>query len=391
VGVRPCHNHIFTASGSSKCLSARKRANKFGNPVAAGARLAPINEWKRDLKLMGEVFSIASVTVAYNGAEVLARHLKALKGQTRKLDEIIVINNASTDDTTNLLVNEYPEATLLNLPQNGGVGGGYAAGLNYAALTKKYDWVWLFDQDSVPALDSLELLLAALQQPDSPAADAAILAPVVVNKERGLVYPLVVWRNGLRMLSADPGKDEISFVDSVISSGTLIRREAVEKAGLPRADFFMDFVDHEYCLRLRRLDFKIAVVASSRLDHTLGDPREVSLLGLAKVWTGHAPWREYYMTRNEIFTVWNYYPDWRTKCYTVRRLLHGALHVLLFGERKLYSLMLMYRGFLDGRAGRLGVRSFPGEKRSVDRREDYSEPDLRNRKFQVKRDGYAKK
>jgi len=114
---------------------------------------------------------------------------------------------------------------------------------------------------------------------------------------------------------------------------------------------------------------------------------------LAKVWTGHAPWRAYYMTRNEIFTVWNYYPDWRTKFYTVRRLLHGALHVLLFGERRLYSLMLMYRGFLDGRAGRLGVRFFPGKKRFVDRREDYSEPDPRNAKFQVKnhRDGYAKK
>lgn len=324
-----------------------------------------VEAMRTDLGLKPELatgrITIASVTVAYNGARVLPLHLDGLKRQTRSLDEIIVVNNASSDETVNLLASKYPEVTVLNQSENGGVGGGFAAGIAYAALRRKHDWVWLFDQDSVPALNCLELLLAGLQHLDSDAASTAILAPTSVNNETQLVYPPHLWRNGLRPLNADLVKDELSFVDSVISSGTLLRRDAVEKVGLPRADFFMDFVDHEYCLRLRRLGFKIGVVASSLLSHTLGDPRGVVLFGSRRVWTEHAPWREYYMTRNEVFTIWKYYPDWRTKCYTIRRLLRERAHILLFGERRLYCLMLMCRGFLDGRAARLGIRFFPGD------------------------------
>src|SRR5579885_3621918 len=98
--------------------------------------------------------SIASVTVAYNGTAVLRRHLNSLRKQTRKLDEIIVVNNASTDDTMAVLRSEYPEVRVLEQPDNQGVGGGLATGLSYAALNRRHDWVWLFDQDSVPEPDA---------------------------------------------------------------------------------------------------------------------------------------------------------------------------------------------------------------------------------------------
>lgn len=309
--------------------------------------------------MLRERISIASVTVAYNGAGVLAAHVDALKRQSRVLDEIVLVNNASTDGTLALLTKQFPEVTVLNQPVNSGVGGGYAAGLAYAALSKKYEWVWMLDQDSIPAEDGLERLVAGLQELGDAALQTAILAPIGVNGETKLVYPLLFWRNGLHQVSAEGKTDEIIFVDSVISSGTLIRREAVEKVGLPRADFFMDFVDHEYCLRLRRFGYGIAVVASSRLEHTLGDPRTVRLFGSSKSWTYHPPWRQYYMLRNEIFTAWHCYPNWRTKYFTLRRLLYEAAYKLLFGGRRLAYLAMIYHGFRDGVRGRLGIRFLP--------------------------------
>jgi GT2 family glycosyltransferase len=302
------------------------------------------------------MFSIASVTVAYNGAEVLARQLDALNQQTRRLDEIVVVNNASTDETLKLLANEYPDVTVLNLPKNVGVGGGYAAGLSYAALKKKYDWVWLFDQDSLPAKTCLAGLLAAMQQLGATVDATAILAPVCVHTGTKMAYPGHLWTDG-RMLPA-PGEPTapISFVDFVISSGSLIKRQALEVAGLPRADFFMDFVDYEHCLRLRRHGFKIAVVRESRLDHTLGDPSRFRFFGRTKYWSDHVPWRLYYMVRNEVFTIWEYYPQRRSKFFLLCRLSRYALALCLFGKRKVACLGMMYRGFLDGRSGRLGIR-----------------------------------
>jgi hypothetical protein len=87
-----------------------------------------------------------------------------------------------------------------------------------------------------------------------------------------------------------------------------------------------------------------------------GDPSKFKILGRTKYWTDHVPWREYYMTRNEIFTIWTYYPKWSTKGFTLYRLARHALDLLLFGKRKRACFRMMYRGFLDGRAGRLGIR-----------------------------------
>jgi rhamnopyranosyl-N-acetylglucosaminyl-diphospho-decaprenol beta-1,3/1,4-galactofuranosyltransferase len=314
---------------------------------------------KETSRAMTKPYSIASVTVATNAARFLPRQLDALRRQTRKIDEIIVVDNASSDDTLKLLASDYPEVTVLNLPKNGGVGGAFSAGLAYTTTVKKHDWTWLLDDDSVPSAEALEKLLAGLQRLGEDAENTAILAPMAVHKETQLAYPGYFWRNGLRPPRAGAAKEEISFVDIVISSGTLIRKEAIERVGLPRADFFMDCVDIELCLRLRRNGYRIAVVTDCRFDHAIGDPRRVNLFGFHRSWADHAPWREYYITRNELFTIWTYYPDWKTKSSIVRRLLRHAAGVVLFGKHKMSCLRMMYHGFVDGRAGRLGIRFLP--------------------------------
>ena len=300
--------------------------------------------------------SIASVTVAYNGTAVLRRHLNSLRKQTRKLDEIIVVNNASTDDTMAVLRSEYPEVTVLDQPENKGVGGGLASGLSYAVLNRRHDWVWLFDQDSVPEPDALQRLLIAFQELEPRAERIGILASRCVHSESGMTFRGFCWDGG-KLRQAPLPQENISFVDSVITAGTLIAREALEAVGLPRPDFFIDFVDHEHCFRLRRHGFSIAVIRDSVLEHAIGEPRKVRVLGWTKYWTDHAPWRQYYMTRNLVFTIWHDYPQGKTlvSCWLVKRV--GGM--LLFGQRKLACLRMMCRGFLDGRAGRLGIRFLP--------------------------------
>jgi rhamnosyltransferase len=300
--------------------------------------------------------SIASVTVAYNGANVLERHLEALKRQSHDISEIIVVNNASSDGTTELLATKFPEITVLNLSENAGVGGGLAAGLEYAAVTKEYDWVWLFDQDSVPAHNALELLLVGLQHVNADTARVAILAPVCENAETRTTYSGLRWQNG-RMVKSPPNSDEaVTQVDMVISSGSLMRREAIAAVGLPRTDFFMDFVDYEHCLRFRRHGFTIAVVRDSHLYHVIGEPTTFNVFGHTARWADHAPWRLYYMTRNEVFTIWEYYSSWRNKGFLLFRFARFAFFLLLFGKQKRTCLGMMYQGFLDGRAKRLGIR-----------------------------------
>jgi GT2 family glycosyltransferase len=309
----------------------------------------------------GKAFSIASVTVVYNGVEVLQRHLESLKGQSRQLDEIVIIDNASTDGTRDLLASKYPEVTVIELSSNSGVGGGLAAGLSYAALQQRHDWIWLFDQDSVPAPDCLERLLSGFQQIGGKGQNIGVLAPTCVNRETGMTYPGLSW-HGQHFAPAREATDQpVTFVDMVITSGSLMRLEAIEAAGLPRADFFMDFVDYEHCLRIRRHGFQVAVIRDSILDHSIGAPTTFNILGRTKPWADHVPWREYYMARNETFTMWEYSPKLATTSFVLYRLVQHALGIVFFGKQKWCCLRMMWRGFFDGRQRRLGLRVLPGK------------------------------
>jgi len=300
--------------------------------------------------------SVASVTVVYNGEHVIPRHLDAILAQSHRVDELIVVNNASTDRTSSLLARLYPEVTVLNLPTNEGVGGGYVAGLQYA-IARGHDWVWQFDQDSIPANDALAYLLDGLERHGATNDGVAIIAPKCMNLATGREYPGLRWQNRWKTVDFDDPIG-VEFVDAVISSGSLLRCKAIERVGLPRADYFIDYIDMEYCLRLRRAGYKIAVIRRSILEHAVGAPRVLNIAGYKQQWADHVPWREYYKTRNEIFTVWHFQPELAAKYSALQRLTRHALGILLFGREKIACLRMMWLGVRDGLAGRLGIRSF---------------------------------
>jgi GT2 family glycosyltransferase len=315
--------------------------------------------------------SIASVTSAYNAAHVLPRQMDALLHQSRALQEIIVVDNASSDGTLALLAERYPQVTVLRMAENVGAAGAWSAGLEYAALNKKHDWVWAFDDDSVPEHSALEELLAATEssrhgdgqigQMDQigQMGEIGMISALPVHPETGVCYPPLLWREGFVKPSAEQLRQPVFFADLAFTSGSMVRREMVESIGLPRSDFFMDFFDFEYCLRARSRGYRIAVVTAVRLAHEVGSARPVRLPGFSSVWPNHAAWREYYISRNMAYAVWWLYPSSRAKRFTIRHLARHAGGVLFFGSDKLASLRKMAQGFWDGRQARLGIRFRP--------------------------------
>lgn len=306
----------------------------------------------------GQRLSVASVTVAFNEAHVVPRQMDAILRQTRPLQEIIVVDNASSDELRTMLSEHYPQVTVLTMRENLGVGGALAAGMAYAALEKRHDWVWTFDADSVPKEDALEALLGGARRETGTNGDLGILASMPVHRESGDCYPPLLWRDGFVKPSTDVLQQPMCYTDLVISSGCMVRRDVVEKIGLPRADFFMDFIDFEYCLRARSHGYKVAVVTGSRLEHEIGNARRVRLFG-SRLWPGYAPWREYYLSRNIAYAVWRLYPSPGAKRFVVRHLARHAMGVALFSLKKLACLKMMAWGFGDGVRGRMGARFRP--------------------------------
>jgi len=284
--------------------------------------------------------------------------MDALLGQARALQEIIVVDNASTDGTSAMLAERYPQVTVLRMKENVGAAGAWARGLSYAALEKQHEWVWSFDDDSVPNAFVLANLLDGIGSLNGSQADVGMVAPIPVHQKSGTCYPPLLWQNGFVKPSVNYMQNPLWFADLIIASGCLVRGELVGKIGLPRADFFMDFFDYEYSLRARLNGYKIAVVPSARLDHEIGNARKV-WAGRSRLWTSYAPWREYYNSRNIAYAGWHLYPTSETKRFVLGHLARHAGAVLLFSPKKTACLRKMAQGFWDGCQAKLGIRFTP--------------------------------
>jgi len=304
--------------------------------------------------------SIASVTTAFNAVKVLPRQIDALLKQTMQLREIIVVDNGSSDGTVEMLEERYPQVTVLRMAKNLGAAGGWAVGLKYAALEKGHDWVWNLDDDSVPGDSALQLLISGagdlIKDPD-----LGMLAPLPVHEETGECYPPLLWRDGTVFPPSHLLREPVWFADMVIASGCLVRREVARRAGLPPEDFFMDIFDFAYCLQVRSAGYKIAVIGKCPFSHTLGEVQEVRFFGRKVAWAEHAPWREYYKTRNLTYLVHCLYPSPGARRFLAKTLLRHACAVVLWNSKRIEALVRMLQGFFDGRSGKLGVRFLPGK------------------------------
>jgi GT2 family glycosyltransferase len=303
--------------------------------------------------------SVASVTVAYNASHLLPRQIEALLRQTRPLQEIVVVDNASTDGTLAMLAERYPQVTVLKMSENLGAAGAWSAGLAYTAVKKGHDWVWTFDDDSAPDADALQYLVHGVETLADTDDKIGMLAPFPKHRETSTCYPPLLWRHGFVKPSAELLNQPIWFADLVILSGCMVFREVVEKIGLPRSDFFMDLFDFEYCLRARSHGYKIAVITQAGVAHAIGNARKVWLPGYNRAWPDHAPFREYYMSRNLAYTAWWLYPSRGAKRFVMGHLLRHAGGVLLFSSNKLACFKKMAQGFLDGCRANLGIRFRP--------------------------------
>ncbi|AYO31448.1 glycosyltransferase [Biomaibacter acetigenes] len=215
-------------------------------------------------------FKVIAIVLSYNTKKNLRKLIPALLSQTYSLSEIAVVDNVSKDGTVQMLEEEFSQVTLLRNLSNLGVGAGYAKGLEYA-FERGYDWVWLLDGDSFPEKTALEQLISSFKEIKNVYSEIGILASSPVNPLTNRRYQPLLWRGRLVKVSEElilSGKPLL--VDSVISSGSLIKRDVIEYVGLPREDFFIDFVDHEYNLRARRWGFQIVYIPSSIIYHEVG-------------------------------------------------------------------------------------------------------------------------
>jgi rhamnopyranosyl-N-acetylglucosaminyl-diphospho-decaprenol beta-1,3/1,4-galactofuranosyltransferase len=252
---------------------------------------------------------IVAVVVTWNRSVLLERIVRAVAAQTRPPDLLLVVDNASTDDTPAVTARLGEELALpmraLRLPSNTGGAGGFHAGMA-AASDDGADWLWLMDDDGVPPPSCLADLLEHAEDHD-------FLGPAVVAEDAPdrLCFPIRV-PGSARVVHALSDVEAAAvgglLPDVVIPfNGVLVSHALVERIGLPREEFFIWGDDVEYLWRARRAGARVATVVDSHFAHPATDALGTPMM---RGWTtyNHSPsdLKHYCMVRNNVTNLRDY-------------------------------------------------------------------------------------
>ena len=206
--------------------------------------------------------TVFTVVVTHNRRELLRECLSAIQAQQYPVAGIVVVNNASPDDTLEMLKAEFPQVEIVNLTENTGAAGGFHHGLAYAR-DKGCDWIWLLDDDCIPYPDTLQKLIHGLQLERTLGPEPSALYSRSIWKD-GRIHPMnLPWpdvrRLRLLLKSFEHGQ---MLVRWGAYASLLVKTQAVKEHGLPIKEYFLWNDDVEYSGRLLRRGYGLRVFDS---------------------------------------------------------------------------------------------------------------------------------
>jgi rhamnopyranosyl-N-acetylglucosaminyl-diphospho-decaprenol beta-1,3/1,4-galactofuranosyltransferase len=228
---------------------------------------------------------IVAVVVTCDRLTCLKRCLEALRAQTRPPDHIVVVDNNSSDGTSEWLGGE-DRIAILRLTENRGSAGGQRAGWQHA-LSSCAGSIWAMDDDCVPSPTALEKLLEA--RGSLPDPEDWALSCLAKDEASGQCGPLVRTEPGIpvRPCAADVflSPENLPNLSGGIFQnwghfflGVLFPAKMIREIGLPEEAYFIRGEDYEYLLRCLRRK-KAGVVLNSVMFHPMGAKRSLGQAG----------------------------------------------------------------------------------------------------------------
>lgn len=264
---------------------------------------------------------IAAVVVTYNRLHLLKEALESFNNQSRVVDYIIVVNNASTDGTDIFLKNwkntevSGMEKIVITLEENLGGSGGFYFGTE-KALSLDADWIWVSDDDAIPNKDVFEKAEKHILDFEFPDNVSAICAQVQMDGVPDVTHRKKIKKSFFRVYQENIVLEEYSQksfpLDSISYVGTIMNRHALEKIGLINKDYFIWQDDMEHSIRLKSVG-KLYCYPDMIVDHrtTKSDYVEIN-------------WKNYYGYRNDLLMLKEHYPK-RYFWFKVMRILQKSV------------------------------------------------------------------
>lgn len=284
-------------------------------------------------KIESDTSKISGVIVTYNPDYNIFDLTNVL---IHEVGLVIIVDNCSLDI---LFIEQLHEKyndriCIVKNSENLGIARALNQGVK-KAIALGFNWVITFDQDSKPYKNIINKLINIYKNYSDRNSIGAISANFLSSKKllykKNSIYELFIER------------------DYVITSGCLYPTDVFLKHGLFREDYFIDNVDLEFSLRLRKNNMILLRSIEPCMIHNVGNPQRYSFFGINFSSTNHNSTRRYYMSKNHVLLSKEYFLHFpffilKTNFFYFRSLLY----VLLFEKKKIEKLYKSSLGLIDG-------------------------------------------
>jgi len=250
---------------------------------------------------------IVAYITAYEDPQAVQRCLDGINQQSQVVEAIIIVDNSVQFPLTESALNTNAKLTLKSYSENMGVAGGLRIAIAWA-LEQNYDFLWTFDQDSVPASDCLEKLLTTYQMFHASDYPLGIIAPTAWDSQTETIITAANFDQDQFLGYSYPDATVPYECDAPITSGSLVSLTAAQRvfSYSPIAELFIDGVDLEYGMSLKAQGYHHLIVPDALLYHRFGYPRIVTFLGKQKQIYQYSSLRHYHLCRNYTYLTLRY-------------------------------------------------------------------------------------
>lgn len=274
---------------------------------------------------------LAGMVTLYNPSK---ENINNINNYIDSVEILYVVDNTENKNNKEVLPKNKKIKYIYN---NENVGIGKA--LNIAAdlaINSGYEWLLTMDQDSLIDNEIISKMVNYLQS--NATEDIGLISPFHYVNPGEKIPPI-----------------EVEDVIETMTSGNIINLDAYKKVDGFKEWLFIDSVDHEYCMNLKKHGFRVLRLNDIVMKHNLGDVKIHKLFNKEYPCYNHSPFRRYFMVRNAYYLNDLYKDEFPDFCNHLINVQKGQVkRIILFESNKISKLKMMYKGYKDYKKGVVG-------------------------------------
>ncbi len=212
--------------------------------------------------------NVLAIILNWNGLDFTRDCCASLTAQTYPNLDVLVVDNGSTENTVEALREACPRAKVIGSDVNLGFAGGANAGLRSVGDLKRYDYVWLLNNDVLCEPNALERLLTKAES--DPQLGAVGCAMREGLEEDGSMRTVQAGKRLRPPFYVPAEVTSVNEIDYLCGASLLIAKSALDDVGMLDEAFFFFFEDADWSFRAKAKGWKLGVAEGVPLRHVGG-------------------------------------------------------------------------------------------------------------------------